>query len=164
MTLEEFNALSEREAREVLTPCVNIAEWVETLIHARPFASTEAAVAVATQASENWQPEAVGRALAQHPRIGERVQGDSREAALSRAEQATLGLGAQQTADALLQGNQQYEQRFGRVFLIRAKGRTPDEILMHLHRRLQNSDAQEWRETAEQLQQITLLRFRELLR
>jgi len=63
---------------------------------------------------------------------------------------------------ALLSGNQQYEQRFSRVFLIRAKGRTSAEILENLERRLHNTPEQEWRETTEQLQQITLLRFKEL--
>jgi len=162
MTLEEFNSLSADEVRQVLAPCVNIAQWVNEVSAARPFSSVEQAVECATRASACWQAEAIMSALSQHPRIGERVQGDSKEAALSRAEQATLGLGEQQTARALLQGNQQYEQRFNRVFLIRAKGRTPAEILSHLHRRLQNSDPQELEETAEQLQQITLLRFKEL--
>jgi len=162
MTLTEFNALSEQQARQILTPCVNIAQWVDQVIQGRPYASLQQAMACATLASDGWQDEAIALALAQHPRIGERMTGDSQEAALSRAEQATLGLSEQQTLQALLQGNRQYEQRFNRVFLIRAKGRTPADILAHLHRRLGNNDAQELLETAEQLQQITLLRFQEL--
>lgn len=162
MTLEEFNSLSSSGAREALTPCVNIAEWVEAVTAARPFTTLDDALKTATEASSHWQETAIASALSQHPRIGERLQGDSKEAALSRSEQASLGLGEQQTAQALLEGNQQYEQRFNRVFLIRAKGRTPAEILSHLHRRLNNSDLQELAETAEQLQQITLLRFKEL--
>jgi 2-oxo-4-hydroxy-4-carboxy-5-ureidoimidazoline decarboxylase len=161
MTLEQFNALSAHAAREALTPCVSIPQWVNAVTDARPFHTVDEAVSFATQASHGWQAEAISSALAQHPRIGERLQGDSKEAALSRAEQASLGL-EQQTTQALLEGNQQYEQRFNRVFLIRAKGRTPDEILAHLHRRLKNNDEQELKETAEQLQQITLLRFKEL--
>lgn len=161
MTLEEFNALSTERAHAVLAPCVNIAQWVEGVNNGRPYASVEQALALATWASSGWQEEAITRALAQHPRIGEKMAGESREAALSRAEQASLGL-EQQTTQALLEGNQRYEQRFNRVFLIRAKGRTPEEILAHLHRRLNNSAEQEWQETAEQLQQITLLRFKEL--
>lgn len=161
MRLEEFNALSAERARALLAPCVNIAQWVEQVSNGRPYASIEQAIALATQASNGWQQEAITHALAQHPRIGEKMAGESQEAALSRAEQASLGL-EQQTTLALLEGNQQYEQRFNRVFLIRAKGRTPAEILAHLHRRLNNSAEQEWQETAEQLQQITLLRFKEL--
>jgi hypothetical protein len=43
------------------------------------------------------------------------------------------------------EGNARYEARFGRVFLIRAKGRSGEEILQALHARLENSDAQEVR-------------------
>ncbi len=161
MTLEEFNTLTAEEAHTVLKPCVNIAQWVNAVNHARPFNSVDEAMNFATQASSGWQPEAFTQALAQHPRIGERMAGESKEAVLSRGEQASLGL-EQQTTQALLEGNQQYEQRFNCVFLIRAKGRTPTEILSHLHRRLHNSNEQEWQEIAEQLQQITLLRFKEL--
>lgn len=161
MTLDEFNALSAERTREILTPCVNIKQWVDQVSDGRPYASIDHALQVATQASSGWQAEAISGALAQHPRIGERMAGESQEAALSRAEQASLGL-EEQTTQALLAGNQQYEQRFNRVFLIRAKGRTPTEILEHLQRRLHNSDEQEWQETAAQLQQITLLRFKEL--
>jgi hypothetical protein len=43
--------------------------------------------------------------------------------------------------------------------LIRAKGRSGEEILQALHARLENSDAQEVRAALEQLREITLLRL-----
>ncbi len=45
------------------------------------------------------------------------------------------------------------------MFLIRAKGRSGEEILQALHARLENSDAQEVRAALEQLREITLLRL-----
>ena len=60
---------------------------------------------------------------------------------------------------ALAQGNAQYEAQFGRVFLIRAKGRCGEEILGELKRRLNNSPEEEELEALEQLRQITLLRL-----
>ncbi len=62
-------------------------------------------------------------------------------------------------AQALREANARYEARFGRVFLIRAKGRSGEEILQALHARLENSDAQEVRAALEQLREITLLRL-----
>ena len=44
---------------------------------------------------------------------------------------------------ALAEGNREYEQRFGRVFLIRAAGRSSSEVLAELRRRLGNDDATE---------------------
>jgi len=61
------------------------------------------------------------------------------------------------------QGNQAYEARFGRVFLIRAKGRSGEQMLAELQRRLQNSDPAEQQEALDQLREITLLRLKETI-
>ena len=63
------------------------------------------------------------------------------------------------TAARLVAGNAAYEERFGRVFLIRAAGRDADQILGELDRRLQNDDATERAETVDNLRQIALLRL-----
>ena len=51
------------------------------------------------------------------------ADGGSTEAALSRSEQASLAID-DDVHRQLAEGNQAYEQRFGRVFLIRAAGRS----------------------------------------
>ena len=56
-----------------------------------------------------------------------------------------------------------YEQRFDRVFLVRAAGRTPVELLAELERRLGNDPDTESQEVVEQLAQITRLRVERLL-
>ncbi|WP_312546041.1 2-oxo-4-hydroxy-4-carboxy-5-ureidoimidazoline decarboxylase, partial [Pantoea eucalypti] len=61
------------------------------------------------------------------------------------------------------QGNQAYEARFGRVFLIRAKGRSGEQMLAELQRRLQNSEVTEQQEALDQLREITLLRLKETI-
>ena len=63
------------------------------------------------------------------------------------------------TAARLAAGNAAYEERFDRVFLIRAAGRDAEEILAELDRRLQNDDATERAETVDNLRQIALLRL-----
>ena len=67
------------------------------------------------------------------------------------------------TRDALLEGNQTYEERFDHVFLIRASGRSPEEMLAELRRRLGNDEETEHAEVTEQLAQITAIRVRELV-
>ncbi|MFU2316190.1 2-oxo-4-hydroxy-4-carboxy-5-ureidoimidazoline decarboxylase [Rahnella sp. PCH160] len=163
MTLEEFNALSAFDAVALLRPLVNIPGWAKKVSDGRPYFSLEQALQSAEAACESWQPEDVWQALSAHPRIGERANGSGKEAQLSRGEQATLNISQQAIIEALHDGNQRYEQRFGRVFLIRAKGRRSEEILENLQRRLQNTPEAEYQETAQQLQEITLLRFKESL-
>ena len=67
------------------------------------------------------------------------------------------------TRAALAEGNRAYEERFGHVFLIRASGRSPAEMLGELRRRLGNDEETERRETTRQLAQITALRVRGLV-
>jgi 2-oxo-4-hydroxy-4-carboxy-5-ureidoimidazoline decarboxylase len=67
------------------------------------------------------------------------------------------------TRTALVGGNHAYEERFGHVFLIRAAGRTPAEMLAELRRRLANDAEVERAEATEQLAQITGLRVRGLV-
>jgi 2-oxo-4-hydroxy-4-carboxy-5-ureidoimidazoline decarboxylase len=105
----------------------------------------------------------VSMALAAHPRIGDRVEGSSAEASASRREQSSMGEASDDTRTALVEGNREYEERFGHVYLIRAAGRSPDEMLAELRRRLGNDEEAERAEITEQLAQITALRVRELV-
>ncbi|WP_308328616.1 2-oxo-4-hydroxy-4-carboxy-5-ureidoimidazoline decarboxylase, partial [Enterobacter chuandaensis] len=99
------------------------------------------------------------QALSAHARIGEKPAGARAEAALSRQEQGAVNESDADLAQALREGNARYEARFGRVFLIRAKGRSGEDILQILNARLANSDAQEVQAALEQLREITLLRL-----
>ena len=64
---------------------------------------------------------------------------------------------------ALAEGNRQYEERFGRIFIVCAAGRSAAEILAILNVRMQNTAAAELLEAAEQQRQITQLRLRRWL-
>ncbi len=61
---------------------------------------------------------------------------NAKEQNFSAQEQAGISLD-EQTQQALLQGNIEYEQKFGFIFLIKAAGLSSDEILKKLHQRLQ---------------------------
>ena len=66
-------------------------------------------------------------------------------------------------ARRLEEGNRAYEERFGRVFIVRAAGRSGRDILEHLRHRLHNTDELERAATIDQLTQIAQLRIREVL-
>lgn len=158
MELSEFNQADEQTARSVITPCLDITRWVNAIVDARPYESVEAATDVAVQAAKPFTADEVDAALAHHPRIGEKAAGDSAEADLSRGEQASLSTDEQIQAD-LLAGNKAYEEKFGQVFLIRAAGRSAEEILAQLNTRLGNDAETEAGVIADQLRQIAVLRL-----
>lgn len=158
MRLDVFNQLPAAEAADFLRPCVDVDRWIDALVSARPFNSFDELSSYALQDVAPFNREEIAAALAHHPRIGEQAQGSSKEAGLSRGEQAGLDLDSDVTA-RLAAANKAYEQRFNRVFLIRAAGRSSEEILAECERRLANGEQEELLEVAEQLRQIALLRL-----
>lgn len=157
--LEELNRDQTAEAEEHLAACNASRRWIDRVLAQRPYADADQLLARAEDAVRELGWADVQEALNAHPRIGDRAQGDSREAAWSRTEQASVGSAAAAVQEALARGNADYEQRFGHVFLIRAAGRTPEEMLAELRRRLANDDEHERAEVVEQLAQITRLRL-----
>ena len=159
IALHDFNHLPHEKALALIHPCVALPEWADALALRRPYASRDELFSTASALTQNWDEAALAQALNAHPRIGEKPAGSQAEAALSRQEQGEVNDRDADLARALREGNARYEARFGRVFLIRAKGRSGEEILQGLHARLENSDAQEIRAALEQLREITLLRL-----
>ena len=157
-TIADFNAASPEAAAETLRPCLDVDRWITQIVADRPYADTTALVAAAQDAARPLTRAEVDGALAHHPRIGERAQGSSTEAGLSRGEQAGLDLDTDVQA-RLAAGNAEYERRFDRVFLIRAAGRTAPEILDQLTQRLANDDETEAEIVAQQLREIAVLRL-----
>ncbi len=155
IALNHFNQLDEPAARALLAPCVAIPAWAATLTQARPYPHRVALLETARQAMAGWGEAELTQALAAHPRIGEKPAGTEAHEALSRQEQASVN-GHDQ---ALRKANARYEARFGRVFLIRAKGRSAEEILQALAERLAMNDADDAQAALAQLREITLLRL-----
>jgi len=164
MNLTQFNQVSAADAQHSIEHCVALPEWAAAVVDARPYASLAALLAQAESLSQTWDGVALAQALTAHPRIGERACGSGKEAALSRGEQGQVNASDLPLAQALQAGNAAYEQRFSQVFLIRAKGRSGEQILTELQRRLQNDAQQEQHEALQQLRDITLLRLEETFR
>jgi 2-oxo-4-hydroxy-4-carboxy-5-ureidoimidazoline decarboxylase len=163
MKLTEFNSLSRTQAAEVVRPALDIPRWLEAVVDARPYVHHDALLSTARTAAKPFSVDEIERALSHHPRIGERAEGDHAEAGLSRAEQSAVDPADTDVQQRLREGNLAYEERFGQVFLIRAAGRTPEEILEQLSTRMTNDPGTEQAVVADQLRQIALLRLEGLV-
>lgn len=158
MLVEELNAMSEIEVHEVLRSCVDIDSWVAGVAAGRPYADVAQLVGRADDLARGWTPTDLDRALADHPRIGERHSGSGASAAMSSSEQAGVGDDADVQA-RLADGNRRYEAAFDRIYLVRAKGRSAEEMLAMLEERLGNDPETEREVTLGQLREIALLRL-----
>ncbi|HWC24000.1 MAG TPA: 2-oxo-4-hydroxy-4-carboxy-5-ureidoimidazoline decarboxylase [Flexivirga sp.] len=147
------------EAVRTLLALCSSPQWAHAVVAGRPYADVAALADASDAVFGTLAPAELDAALAGHPRIGDRVSGADTAARLSRSEQSAMQSADAEVAAQIVQGNLAYEQRFDRVFLIRAAGRTPREILDELQRRLGNDDDTESAEVREQLRQITRLRL-----
>jgi len=101
-------------------------------------------------------------AFACHPRIGERkvsAHAGAQSAAWSRAEQAQTNSASEDVLAEIAAGNQQYEERFGFTYIVCATGKSAEEILAILKRRLASTRDAELREAAEMQRQIMQIRL-----
>ncbi len=156
-----FDALGRADVEALLAACLPVPRWVAAVADGRPYGGWRALEAAAGAAATDLDDAELAAALAAHPRIGERASGPEHRAEQSAREQSGVDSGDPEVADALAAGNAAYEERFDRVFLIRAAGRDAPEVLAELERRLGNDDATERAETVGQLREIALLRLRQ---
>ena len=156
MLLEEFNSADRADAAIAVKPALDIGRWIDEIVDGRPYASVDALADAALSVAAPLGEVELDGALAHHPRIGAKVDGTSAEAAHSRREQPSVD---EATAAALVEGNRAYEERFDRVFLVRAAGRSAPEILALLQERLGNTDEQELAVVDQQLREIAALRL-----
>jgi 2-oxo-4-hydroxy-4-carboxy-5-ureidoimidazoline decarboxylase len=157
--LDRLNEADAADARALLLACAAVPRWADEVVRGRPYASVEDVLDAARTVASPWTDGEIEAALARHPRIGERAKGGDRDAEHSRREQAGVAGADDVVVRRLAEGNRAYEERFGHVFLIRAAGRGPEEILAALDERLDNDPVTERRIAAEQLREIAVLRL-----
>ncbi len=152
------------ELRAALETALGVRRFVDQVAADAPFRSLAALLASASASAAHLSEAEIDEAMAHHPRIGERPVGTGASQSFSAAEQASADADDVVLAAAIAEGNRLYEARFGRVFLIRAAGRTRAQILAALRGRLTLDPDLELRVVAAQLRQIALIRIESTFR
>jgi 2-oxo-4-hydroxy-4-carboxy-5-ureidoimidazoline decarboxylase len=154
VSLASFNAAVTEDAVAVMMSCCSSKRFAAAMAAGRPYASLATAEAAVTATFESLDWADVREAIAGHPRIGDRAEGQS------AAEQSGV---ADSSRAALADGNREYEERFGHVFLICAAGLSGEEMLTSLRERLDNDPDTERKVATTELRKITVLRVRKAL-
>jgi hydroxyisourate hydrolase len=151
------------QLRELLRSCLAVPRWIQDVESCAPYPSGEALLEQAGRAATPLSRAEIDQALAGHPRIGHAPEGAGLAAGFSRREQEAPDADDAVLASAVAEGNAVYEARFGRVFLIRAAGRTRAEIRAEQLRRSALDEEAEIEIVGRELREIALLRLRSLL-
>ena len=163
--LDHWNKLDASEAAREILPCCGSKRWAELISARRPFASADALLQAsdavwAALSDHDWR-----EAFDSHPRIGQRhaPAATARSLAWSAEEQQVAASSESGAKLALAEASLEYEEKFGRIFIVCASGKSSEEILANLEGRLRNSPETELLETAEQQRHIAQLRLRRWL-
>ena len=135
--LTVLNALPALDAERVLAACCAAPRWASAVAAGRPYASPEQLFAAADDALADLDEDDVSRALAGHPRIGQRAEGEG--GAWSRREQSGVSGAEASTLQALAEGNRSYETSSARSTSCAPQGRSAEELLAVLQQRLRNN-------------------------
>jgi 2-oxo-4-hydroxy-4-carboxy-5-ureidoimidazoline decarboxylase len=164
--LGRWNTLPQEEAAVEILSCCGSQAWAQRLVSMRPFPDQGSLLAASGLCWRSLPEEDWNEAFRSHPRIGERHAQNkttSVSAAWSRTEQSQMKDADAAILERMRQGHRAYEERFGRIFIVCAAGKQPEEMLHILEQRLSNDPARELVESASQQEQITQLRLRKWL-
>ena len=159
--LAAWNEADEAAAMEAMLACCAARRWAQAMVALRPLNSVASLSLTADEVWSTMEEPDWMEAFAAHPRIGERQASaaTSPAAAWARQEQSSTASAAQQVLADLANANAEYEQRFGFTYIVCATGKTAEEMLAILQRRLANKRETELREAAEQQRQIMQIRL-----
>jgi 2-oxo-4-hydroxy-4-carboxy-5-ureidoimidazoline decarboxylase len=161
-TLAAWNDADATEARNAMLACCGASRWADAMAALRPITSV---FALSEEADRVWgmmQESDWLEAFACHPRIGEGkvpAHVGAQSSARSRAEQAQTNSASDNVLAEIAAGNQKYQERFGFTYIVCATGKSAEEMLAILTRRLGSTREAELREAAEQQRQIMQIRL-----
>jgi 2-oxo-4-hydroxy-4-carboxy-5-ureidoimidazoline decarboxylase len=160
--LARWNDLPAEHAARAILPCCGSKAWAAAMASKRPLEDEGALLAASDEIWRGLGELDWREAFRSHPRIGEsRAENTvaAQSSAWSEQEQRKSATSDEAIKTALKWGNREYEQKFGRIFIVCATGKSASEILEILRRRLHNDDATELQEAAEEQRQIMHIRL-----
>jgi len=167
MTIDELNRLSKGEAIEQFILCCGSSAWAGKMARRRPYSSKDEVI---KQAGEIWNHELASsdwlEAFSAHPKIGGLGSLRKKYASTKKwaeGEQKGIANAPEEVLERLAAGNQEYENKFGYIFIVCATGKSAGEMLQILESRLDNQPGKELAIAAEEQRKITEIRLEKLL-
>jgi len=165
--LLRWNAAPKDAAATQILTCCGSKTWASEMAARRPVPDESALIAASDETWRGLNESDWMEAFNSHPRIGDLSAPNPsahRSATWAMQEQKKVADADDAIKIALAEGNREYENKFGRIFIVCATGKSAAELLEALRRRLQSDPRTELYEAAEQQRQITQVRLRKWLK
>jgi 2-oxo-4-hydroxy-4-carboxy-5-ureidoimidazoline decarboxylase len=164
--LTRWNLLPASRALNEILPCCGSQAWANEIVARRPLLDGASLLSASDDIWRSLSESDWLEAFRSHPRIGESkavTDASPQSARWSEQEQSNVANARDSATTALAEGNRIYERKFKRIFIVCATGKSPEEILNILRRRLETDERTELQEAAEQQRLITQIRLRKWL-
>lgn len=165
MTVDEFYSFPEEVRRQELLKCCGSTRWVERMLRQPVAENLSELQSQAEQAWSECDQLDWKEAFSHHPKIGDIESLTKKFAATAQwasGEQASVQSASPEVIEALAAGNEEYEEKFGFIFIVCATGLRADEMLEMLEDRMRNDPEVEIRIAAYEQMKITQLRLQKL--
>jgi 2-oxo-4-hydroxy-4-carboxy-5-ureidoimidazoline decarboxylase len=166
MNLNELNSQTVEQSQHTFMQCCTASVWVERMVAARPFSSEQALKDAANDIWKELGHNDFLEAFEGHPKIGDVSSLRAKYANTKELAGNEQGLVKQATDDVLevlSQGNTDYENKFGFIFIVCATGKSAKEMSDLLQARLPNTTEQEYVNAAEEQRKIFQIRIEKAL-
>ncbi|MEK7486393.1 MAG: allantoicase, partial [Planctomycetota bacterium] len=163
--LEKINQAEDATLSEMLLRCCGSKHWVEKMKQHRPFTTLAHLFQTAQQIWFNLPPSEWMNAFSQHPKIGDKTNLKEKfknTQTWAENEQSQIKEATDEVLQKLVDGNKVYESKFGHIFIVCATGKSANEMLHLLEKRIGNNPYQELKIAAEEQFKITRLRLKKL--
>lgn len=166
MTLHDLNILPKDQLKAELLKCCGSKTWVEKML---PFFPADDMTELLYDAEDQWYECTEAdwlEAFTHHPKIGDMDSLKKKfatTAGWASGEQGAVAQASEETLKALAKGNEEYEKKFGFIFIVCATGKSADEMLALLNERLPNHKEEEIKIAMDEQNKITQIRLQKLL-
>ena len=165
MTIATFDHLPEEKKNELLLQCCGSTAWVDKMLTVFPV---EDLVELLEAAEEKWyecNEEDWREAFDHHPKIGDinsLKEKFANTAQWASAEQSGVNDASDNVIQELAKANEEYEKKFGNIFIVCATGKSAEQMLSILKERLNNAKEDEIKVAAVEQNKITKIRIEKL--
>ena len=166
MTLTELNKVDNKSAGLFFRQCCTSSLWEEKMVIGRPYRDEGHLRDYANHCWGLLSDNDYIEAFDGHPKIGdiESLKNKFKSSQnMARNEQSSVAEASIETLESLSRRNAEYEKKFGFIFIVFAAGKSAEEMLNILNKRIENSRSEEIANAAEQQRMIFQLRLRNLL-
>jgi allantoicase len=152
------NNIDEQSRREELIGCCGSKAWASAVAARAPYPDVASLMSTADQVWNKLDKDDWLEAFAAHPKIGA-----SKASGWAKDEQAGASSASEAAQQELATLNEDYEKRFGYIYIVCATGKSADEMLSILRSRVGNDPDHELQIAAEEQRKITRLRLEKWL-